>query len=83
MSTFNSQLRLLLSAAYLLDINPLKKYELLFDNLGCSPLKGYTHHAKGKPPIPKPGFLRVLIYKNLKLLPTLYDLAVYLVDNPR
>ena len=47
MSTFNPQQRLLLSAEYLLDINPLKKYELLFDNLDCSPLKGHTHNAKG------------------------------------
>jgi len=82
MSTFNPQQRLLLSAEYLLDINPLKKYELLFDNLDCSPLKGHTHNAKGRPPVLKPGLLRALIYKNLKPLPTLYDLAVDLVDNP-
>ena len=65
MSTFNPQQRLLLSAEYLLDINPLKKYELLFDNLDCSPLKGHPHHAKGRPPVPKSGLLRALIYKNL------------------
>ena len=81
MSTFNPQQRLLLSAEYLLDINPLKKYELLFDNLDCSPLKRHTQHAKGRPPVPKPGLLRALIYKNLKPLPTLYDLTVDLVDN--
>ena len=51
MSTFNPQQRLLLSAEYLLDINPLKKYELLFDNLDYSPLKGHTHHVKGRPPL--------------------------------
>lgn len=82
MSTFNPQQRLLLSAEYLLDINPLKKYELLFDNLDCSPLKGHIHHVKGRPPVPKAGLLRALIYKNLKPLPTLYDLVVDLVDNP-
>jgi len=82
MSTFNPQQRLLLSAEYLLDINPLKKYKLLFDNLDCSPFKRHTQHAKGRPSVPQPGLLRALIYKNLKPLPTLYDLAVDLVDNP-
>lgn len=80
MSTFNPQQRLLLSAEYLLDINPLKKYELLFDNLDCSPLKDPPPYQRKA--VPKPGLLRALVYKNLKPLPTLYDLAVDLVDNP-
>jgi hypothetical protein len=37
MTTFNPQQKILFSAEYLLDIHPLKKYELLFDNLNCSP----------------------------------------------
>lgn len=80
MSTFNPQQKVLLSAEYLMDINPLKKYELLFDNLNCHPIEKPV--SMGRPPVSKSGLLRALIYKNLKPLPTLYDLAVELVDNP-
>lgn len=81
MTTFNPQQRILLSAEYLLDINPLKKYELLFDHLNCSPIEKLLP-LKGRPPVSKSGILRALIYKNLKPLPTLYDLAIDLIDNP-
>jgi len=80
MSTFNPQQKILFSAEYLLDLNPLRKYELLFDYLNCSPIEKPL--SEGRPPVSKSGLLRTLIYKNLKPLPTLYDLAVDLVDNP-
>jgi hypothetical protein len=80
MTTFNPQQKILFSAEYLLDIHPLKKYELLFDNLNSSPLEKPL--SEGRPPVSKSGLLRALVYKNLKPLPTLYDLAVELVDNP-
>lgn len=79
MNTFNPKQRLLLSPEYLFDVNPLEKYKLLFDNLDCSQLKINT---MGRPAIPKDGLLRALIYKNLQTLPTLYDLAVNLYNNP-
>ena len=75
MKTFNPYQKLLLSAEYLLDINPLKKYELLFDNLNPSPIET-SFVSNGRPPIPKSSLLKALIYKNLKPFPTLYDLAV-------
>jgi len=78
---FNPNQKILLSAEYLLDINPLKKYEILFDNLDCSPLETNLH-KEGRPPVPKSALLKALIYKNLKPLPTLFDLAVDLIDNP-
>ena len=81
MKTFNPYQKLLLSAEYLLDINPLKKYELLFDNLNPSPIET-SFVSNGRPPIPKSSLLKALIYKNLKPFPTLYDLAVDLIDNP-
>jgi hypothetical protein len=80
MPTFNPQQKILFSAEYLLDVNPLKKYELLFDHLNCSPIEKPLSEAR--PPVSKSGLLRSLIYKNLKPLPTLYDLAVEFVDNP-
>lgn len=78
--SFNPQQKILFSAEYLLDVNPLKKYEALFDRLDCSPIERPSN--TGRPPVSKAGLLRALIYKNLKPLPTLYDLAVELVDNP-
>jgi len=82
MKTFNPRQRLLLSAEYLLDINPLKKYQILFNNLDCFPLESPNLSRGGRPPVSKSALLRALIYKNLKPLPTLYDLAVDLIDNP-
>ncbi len=78
---FNPKQKILLSAEYLLDINPLKKYEILFDNLDCSRLETNLYN-EGRPPVPKSALLKALIYKNLKPLPTLLDLAVDLIDNP-
>lgn len=82
MKSFNPQQKLLFSAEYLFDINPLKKYQILFDNLNCSPLDSIATSREGRPSILKSALLRALIYKNIKPLPTLYDLAVDLIDNP-
>ena len=38
MSTVNRSQKLLLSAEFLFDINPLKKYQVLFDHLDASVL---------------------------------------------
>jgi hypothetical protein len=77
----NPKQKILFSAEYLLDVNPLKKYEILFDNLDCSPLETNLH-KEGRPPVPKSALLKALIYKNLKPLPTLFDVGVELIDNP-
>jgi len=82
MPNLNANQRLLLSTEYLLDINPLKKYEILFSNLNCNPLERLNLPKEGRPPIPPSGILKALIYKNLKPLPTLFDLSVELIDNP-
>lgn len=82
MKSFNPDQKLLLSAENLFDINPLKKYQILFSNLDSSPLENANHHRPGRPPVSKPALLKALIYKNLKPLPTLYDLSVDLIDNP-
>ena len=82
MTRINPNQSLLLSAEYLFDINPLKKFEVLFSNLDSSPLYPTTPSTGGRPSVSKDGLLRALIYKNLKGLPTLYDLGVDLVDNP-
>jgi hypothetical protein len=60
-STVNSSQKLLLSAEYLFDINPLKKYQILFDNLNTSALDEKTKQL-GRHPVPKPALLRALNY---------------------
>jgi len=81
MSAINRNQKLLLSAEYLLDINPLKKYQMLFDHLDTSILDN-QHKQQGRHPVSKAALLRSLIYKCLKPLPTLSDLVLELSDNP-
>jgi transposase len=81
MSAVNRSQKLLLSAEYLFDINPLKKYQILFDNLNASALNEKPKQP-GRHPVSKPALLRALIYKCLKPLPTLSDLVLELTDNP-
>jgi len=82
MKSFNSSQKLLLSPEDIFDIHPQKKYQILFSYLDSSPLENLNPHGPGRPPISKHSLLKTLIYKNLKTLPTLYDLAVDLIDNP-
>lgn len=82
MPNINPNQRLLLSAEYLLDVNPLKKYEILFSNLNCTPIESLTSYRTGRIPTSQSGLLKALIYKNLKPIPHLYDLAVDVIDNP-
>ena len=81
MSAVNRSQKLLLSAEFLFDINPLKKYQVLFDHLDASVL-GDRSQGPGRNPVSKPALLRALIYKCLKPLPTLSDLVLELADNP-
>jgi hypothetical protein len=81
MSKIYRNQKIFLSAEYLFDINPLEKYQILFDHLNTSALNEH-HQGPGRHPVPKPALLRALIYKNLKPLPTLSDLVLDLGDNP-
>jgi hypothetical protein len=71
----------LFSLEHLADINPLKKYEILFQYLP-SHLIDTSVPTVGRPAVSKAALLKALIYKNLKPLPTLFDTAVELIDNP-
>lgn len=82
MKSFNPDQKLLLSAENLFDINPLKKYQILFSNLDPSPLENANQLGPGRPHVSKSALLKAFIYKNLKPFPTLYDLSVDLIDNP-
>ena len=82
MTPYNPKQPYLLSPEAVFGLKPLRKYELLFEALepclvGCFPLP-----TRGRRPVSKQALLNALIYKNVKQLPTLFDLASTLVDNP-
>jgi len=79
MSYLNPGQRLLLSAEYLLDINPFEQYELLFKNL---PSPTLNTASRGRPPTSPEALLKSFIYKNLSGISSLSDLAVNLRNNP-
>jgi transposase len=60
--------------------HPLRKYELLFENLNTLPLES-SDASEGRRPISKPAILKSFIYRNLKAFTTLYSLAMDLIDN--
>lgn len=74
--------KLLFSLEHLFDINPLKSYELLFDNLDASCLEPKTKSQGGRSPYHPNCLLRTLIYKNLRSLNTLSDLVDDIRNNP-
>ena len=71
---------LLLSLESLLDVNPLKNFKILFSNLDASHLD--SHPSTGRKPFSRQSFLRAIIFKNLKGIPTLTELVNELRDNP-
>jgi hypothetical protein len=83
MTPYNFKQQYLISPEAVFGLNPLRKYELLFETLepccaGCFPSK-----PRGRRPLAREALLNALIYKNVKQLPTLFDLASTLIDNPR
>jgi hypothetical protein len=83
MTPYNFKQQYLISPEAVFGLHPLRKYELLFETLepccaGCFPSK-----PRGRRPLARETLLNALIYKNLKQLPTLFDLASTLIDNPR
>lgn len=81
MKSFNPSQELLLPPERIFDGHH-KKYQILFSNLNSSTLETTTPQHPGRPHISKSALLKTLIYKNIKTLPTLYDLSVDLIDNP-
>jgi hypothetical protein len=82
MYPYNPKQKYLLSPEIVFDLKPLRKYELLFETLEPCLDDCFNSKTKGRPSASKPALLNALIYKNLKQLPTLFDLATCLVDNP-
>ena len=61
------------------DLPPRIRYEKLFKHL---PPMEQPSKVRGRPPFPKEAILRALIYRNLRGLPSLGDLAFELENNP-
>jgi hypothetical protein len=61
------------------DLPPRIRYEKLFKHL---PPMDESSNVRGRPPFPKEAILRALIYRNLRGLPSLGDLAFELENNP-
>ena len=81
MRKFNPKQKLLLSAEYLLDLKPLRQYDLIFANLDLFPLEEHISHT-GRPLIDRQSLLKALVFKNLRGLTNLSDLVNELSDNP-
>ena len=83
MTIYSSKQKYLFPPEAVFGLKPLRKYELLFETLEPCLSKCFPSKRKGRPPTSKQALLNALIYKNLKQLPTLFDLASSLIDNPR
>jgi hypothetical protein len=83
MTRHNPRQKYLISPEALFGLQPLRKYELLFETLEPCGAHCLTSKGRGRPPTSKQALLNALIYKSLKQLPTLFDLASTLIDNPR
>lgn len=65
----------------ILNKDPLKKYEMFFQNLDTSPLEKSLYTQGGRPSVSKPALLKALIFKNVKTIPTLSDLSTLLSES--
>ncbi len=81
MNRFKANQKLLFKAKTVFNLRPLEKYEILFSFLDTSPLE-ILYPSTGRPPIPYEALLKALIYKNIKNVSYLSDLARELQDNP-
>ena len=81
MNRFKANQKLLFKVKTVFNLKPLEKYEILFSFLDTSPLE-ILYPSTGRPPIPYKALLKALIYKNIKNVSYLSDLARELRDNP-
>ena len=81
MNRFKANQKLLFKVETVFNLRPLEKYEILFSFLDTSPLD-ILYPSTGRPPIPYETLLKALIYKNIKNVSSLSDLARELQDTP-
>jgi hypothetical protein len=83
MTPYNPKQQYLIAPEAVFGLKPLRKYELLFETLEPCLTGCFSSKTRGRWPVSRQALLNALIYKNTKQLPTLFDLASCLVDNPR
>lgn len=81
MKKFKSNQKLLFKLKPFFNLRPLKKYEIHILFLDTSPLE-ILSPSTGRPPIPYEALLKALVYKNIKNVSYLSDLARELLDSP-
>ena len=74
MNRFKANQKLLFKAETVFNLRPLEKYEILFSFLDTLPLE-ILYLSTGRPPNPYEALLKALIYKNIKNVSYLSDLA--------
>lgn len=74
--------KLFFSIENLLDINPLKNFEVLFSFLDTPGLERAHSYTTGRYPVSCSNILRALIYKNLRGIRNLTDLVLDPSNNP-
>jgi hypothetical protein len=89
MAKFNPNQSLLFKPKEIVNMSPLKRYEILFSYLDLScipdPAKSGTSvpriHRIGRPPVPLSALIKASVYKNLRSISTLSDLVATLFEN--
>lgn len=83
MTPYNPKQQYLISPEAVFGLQPLRKFQLLFETLEPCLAGCFSSKTRGRRPLSRQALLNALIYKNVKQLPTLFDLASTLVDHPR
>lgn len=81
MPKFNPNQSLLFKPKDIVNVPPLKRYEILFSylDLSCIPEKNFS--SVGRPQTLPSALIKALVYKNLRSIPTLSDLVATLSEN--
>lgn len=81
MSKFNPDQSLLFKPKEIVNVPPLKRYEILLSylDLSCIPEKNFS--TVGRPQTLPSALIKALVYKNLRSIPTLSDLVATLSEN--
>jgi hypothetical protein len=83
MPQFNPNQSLLFKPKEIVNVPPLKRYEILFLylDLSCIPAPHIAGSSVGRPQILPSALIKALVYKNLCSIPTLSDLVATLFEN--
>lgn len=81
MYKFNPNQSLLFKPKEIVNVPPLKRYEILFSYLDLSCIPEKNSSSVGRPQVLPSALIKALVYKNLRSIPTLSDLVATLFEN--